>query len=111
MYSATRSRIFSTSSGSGETLKLSWRQGFSPKARQISATVQAQIEAFDDTWTWSQQAETRYDELVRGPSVKVADALEAMRRLVGDPTAGRSCAVSTVTEFPDAAVTEFPRPA
>jgi hypothetical protein len=26
-------------SGSGEILKLSWRHGFSPRARQISATV------------------------------------------------------------------------
>jgi hypothetical protein len=39
MYRPTRSRIFSTSSGSGLTLKLSERQGLSPKARQISATV------------------------------------------------------------------------
>ncbi len=39
MYRPTRSRTFSTSSGSGETLKLSWSQGLSPNARQISATV------------------------------------------------------------------------
>lgn len=46
---------------------------------------QAQIEAFDDTWTWSQQAEAQFDALVRGGApVKVADALEAMRRLLGD---------------------------
>ena len=46
---------------------------------------QAQVEAFDDTWTWSQQAEALYTELVQGGApVKVADALEAMRRLLGD---------------------------
>lgn len=46
---------------------------------------QAQVEAFDDTWTWSQQAEALYKELVQGGApVKVADALEAMRRLLGD---------------------------
>ena len=39
MYSPTRSRTFSTRSGSGETLKLSCRHGLSPKARQISSTV------------------------------------------------------------------------
>src|SRR5690606_12695221 len=39
MYRATMSRIFSTSSGSGETLNSSSRQGLSPKARQISRTV------------------------------------------------------------------------
>jgi len=38
MYSATRSRIFSSSSESGGTLTLSDRHGLSPKARQISAT-------------------------------------------------------------------------
>jgi len=48
--------------------------------------AQAQIEAFDDTWTWSQQTDDLYRELVMGGSVpaKVADALEAMRRLLGD---------------------------
>ena len=38
-YSPTRSRIFSTRSGSGEILKLSVRHGLSPNARQISRTV------------------------------------------------------------------------
>jgi DNA modification methylase len=44
----------------------------------------AQIEAFDDTWTWSQDSEHLYIELVTGgaPPV-VADALVAMRRLLG----------------------------
>ncbi len=47
--------------------------------------AQAQIEAFDDTWTWSQQSEGTYSELVQGGApLKVADALEAMRRLLGD---------------------------
>lgn len=46
---------------------------------------QAQVEAFDDTWTWSQQAEELYAELTQGGApAKVADALEAMRRLLGD---------------------------
>jgi hypothetical protein len=39
MYSATMSRIFSTRSGSGDTLNSSWRHGLSPNARQISLTV------------------------------------------------------------------------
>jgi hypothetical protein len=47
--------------------------------------AQAQLEAFDDTWTWSQQSEELYDELVRGGApARVADAIEAMRRLLGD---------------------------
>jgi adenine specific DNA methylase Mod len=46
---------------------------------------QAQIEAFDDTWTWSQEAEEQYTGLVNGGApMKVADAIEAMRRLLGD---------------------------
>lgn len=45
----------------------------------------AQIEAFGDTWTWNQDAEALYQELVNGDaSLQVADALEAMRRLLGD---------------------------
>jgi hypothetical protein len=36
MYSPTRSLTFSTRSGSGDTLKLSWRQGLRPKVRHSS---------------------------------------------------------------------------
>lgn len=47
--------------------------------------AQAQLEAFDDTWTWSQQSEETYRELVHGGApLKVVDALEAMRRLLGE---------------------------
>lgn len=46
---------------------------------------QAQVEAFDDTWTWSQQTEELYGEMIRGGApAKVADAVQAMRRLLGD---------------------------
>lgn len=47
--------------------------------------AQAQIEAFDDTWVWSHEAEQQYLNLVSGGApAKVADAIEAMRKLVGD---------------------------
>jgi DNA modification methylase len=47
--------------------------------------AQAQIEAFDDTWTWSHEAEQQYLDLVSGGApTKVADAIEAMRKLLGD---------------------------
>jgi len=47
--------------------------------------AQAQIEAFDDTWTWSQDAEALYLTLLQGTTPnRVKDALEAMRRLLGD---------------------------
>lgn len=44
----------------------------------------AQIEAFGDTWTWSHETEALYQELVSSASLRVADALEAMRKLLGD---------------------------
>jgi len=45
---------------------------------------QAQIEAFDDSWHWSQQAEAQYAALVAGGApIKVAEAIEAMHDLLG----------------------------
>lgn len=47
--------------------------------------AQAQIEAFGDTWSWSYEAEALYVELMNGSaSNKAKDALEAMRKLLGD---------------------------
>lgn len=47
---------------------------------------QAQMEAFDDTWTWSHDSEALYMDLMQatGTPNKVKDALEAFRRLLGD---------------------------
>lgn len=46
---------------------------------------QAQLEAFEDTWTWSQESEAAYLDLMNGTaSNQVKDALEAMRKLLGD---------------------------
>ncbi len=44
----------------------------------------AQIQAFDDTWHWSEQTEAQFDQLVAGglPPL-VADAMTALRRLLG----------------------------
>jgi DNA modification methylase len=45
---------------------------------------QAQIEAFDDTWTWSPEAEKQFEALIGGGApIKVADAMVAMRKLLG----------------------------
>ncbi|MEU8172208.1 DNA methyltransferase [Microbispora hainanensis] len=45
----------------------------------------AQIEAFDDTWAWSHETEMLYIAMVTGSASNgVADALEAMRKLMGD---------------------------
>jgi DNA modification methylase len=54
-------------------------------ADRSGKAAQAQIEAFDDTWTWSQDTEAAFKELVRGDApARVADAIDAMRRLLGD---------------------------
>jgi hypothetical protein len=40
------------------------------------AEAQAQIEAFDDTWIWSQESEKVFRELLEGGApARVADAL------------------------------------
>jgi len=46
----------------------------------------AQIQAFEDTWTWSQDSEATYELLVFGENTpnRVKDCIEALRRLLGD---------------------------
>jgi DNA modification methylase len=45
----------------------------------------AQIQAFDDTWTWSHETEVLYIDVMTGPaSNEVKNALEAMRKLLGE---------------------------
>jgi len=44
---------------------------------------QAQITAFDDTWKWSPEADRIYEGLLQTGPNKVADAVEAVRRLLG----------------------------
>lgn len=44
----------------------------------------AQIQAFDDTWTWGQDDEAMLRDLTTGGApTKVADSLEALNRLIG----------------------------
>ncbi len=44
----------------------------------------AQIEAFEDTWHWNQQAEEAYWQVLNGPSVNAAKMLRAMREFLGE---------------------------
>ncbi len=47
--------------------------------------LSAQIEAFGDTWTWTQETEGLYLELIKGGAPnRVADALQAMHGLLGE---------------------------
>lgn len=45
---------------------------------------QAQIEAFDDTWTWSQESEHAYFDVLTHGAPRVSDSIEAMRKLLGE---------------------------
>jgi adenine specific DNA methylase Mod len=45
---------------------------------------EAQIEAFEDTWHWNQQAEREFDELLHQPNTDVADMMRALRGFLGE---------------------------
>lgn len=44
----------------------------------------AQIEAFDDTWQWGEEAETAFAEVLRSPNGAAAEMLRAMRAFLGE---------------------------
>lgn len=44
----------------------------------------AQIEAFDDTWQWGEEAETAFVEVLRSPNGAAAEMLRAMRAFLGE---------------------------
>ncbi len=44
---------------------------------------EAQIEAFEDTWHWTQAAERQYHELVTDAPARVSEMISALRALVG----------------------------
>ena len=44
----------------------------------------AQIEAFEDTWHWNQQAEYEYDELLKQVNTDVAELMKALRSFLGE---------------------------
>lgn len=47
----------------------------------------AQIEAFEDTWHWTNEAERAFDEVMQSGNTDAAEMLRAMRS-AGDPSAG-----------------------
>jgi DNA modification methylase len=44
----------------------------------------AQIEAFEDTWHWNEQAEREFDELLHHPNTDVAQMMQALRAFLGE---------------------------
>jgi site-specific DNA-methyltransferase (adenine-specific) len=47
-------------------------------------TSEAQIEAFEDTWHWNEQAEREFDELLHQANTSVADMMRALRGFLGE---------------------------
>ena len=45
---------------------------------------QAQIEAFEDTWHWNEQAEREFDELLHQANTDVANLVKALRSFLGE---------------------------
>src|SRR5207248_10463530 len=55
--------------------------GEAPALQNYSA---AQIEAFEDTWHWNEQAEREFDELLHQPNTDVAEMMQALRGFLGE---------------------------
>jgi site-specific DNA-methyltransferase (adenine-specific) len=45
---------------------------------------QAQIEAFEDTWSWGHEAEDAFDQVMKSGNTEAAELLRAMRAFLGD---------------------------
>ena len=45
---------------------------------------EAQIEAFEDTWHWNQQAEREFDDLLHQPNTGVAEMMKALRGFLSE---------------------------
>jgi len=45
---------------------------------------EAQIEAFEDTWHWNEQAEREFDELLHQKNTSVAGMMQALRAFLGE---------------------------
>ena len=45
---------------------------------------QAQVEAFEDTWHWGEEAESAFNEVMRSGNTNAADLLRAIRSFLGD---------------------------
>jgi len=51
-----------------------------PKGHQSDA----QIEAFEDTWHWGEQAEQEFAQLLHQPNTDVSEMMQALRRFLGE---------------------------
>src|ERR1019366_8539074 len=44
----------------------------------------AQIEAFEDTWHWTEQAEREFSEILSQPNTNVTEVIQALRQFLGE---------------------------
>ncbi len=67
----------------------SYNQIFQPEHGEIKGAT-AQIKAFEDTWTWGNEAERNYEGLIMGkinkekPNQKLIDLMKSMRNYLGE---------------------------
>ena len=54
---------------------------------QRDADASAQIQAFDDTWHWTNETERLYRDILVWTNTAVSDAMEAFRKLLGESDA------------------------
>ncbi|MFC0682951.1 hypothetical protein ACFFGH_34415, partial [Lysobacter korlensis] len=50
---------------------------------QVTDDANAQIQAFDDTWHWTNETERLYRDILAWTNEAVSDAMEAFRKLLG----------------------------
>jgi hypothetical protein len=66
-------------------------------------TSEAQIEAFEDTWHWTDQTEREFGELLHQPNTDLADMMRALRSFLGENGArsgdARRASISVVGGF------------
>ena len=62
-----------------------------PSATTISSSnrprgqsSEAQIEAFEDTWHWNEQAEREYEKIVHGANTGLSQMIQALRSFLGE---------------------------
>lgn len=51
---------------------------------QTGKQSSSQIEAFDDTWHWTEEAESAFDNILRSGNSNITDMINAMRSFLGE---------------------------
>ncbi|VBB39028.1 Adenine specific DNA methylase Mod [uncultured Spirochaetota bacterium] len=52
------------------------------KSPETGDSAHSQIEAFDDTWHWGNEAQKEYDEIVRSSHTELAELIQALRHFL-----------------------------